>query len=396
MGGMGDFTVRIGPDVTLSGPLRIEIPCRTSTSGPPGRHPATINTDWSVDTGHDLDAERIARVLGGSTSCLGIAERAAAGLHLIAQFHARRRIANASYSQATESWALTLPGHGRIPTTTGIAQLTRDPSLFSTMLDLDHGAFRALAATVATAVTAGPRPLPGADRLVCGRDPLETLWYAGIHPGFVHAAHAALRPVDGRPFSAELYVALAYHRPRLDYVRNVLLATDQPSDWLWAITTERAEDRRHPHARADLLAEGVGRGKLRTLVQHCYTVAEIRELAEGSGVRPGVAIARLHSWVKGGCVPRPRDLLALDAVFGHVVRPPTKREIDDALDRTALNHMSFAHHQTRLGLLETVRREVGPPSPGGDRAEIASYADRFHGALDRLGWQAIRPPRPDH
>jgi hypothetical protein len=62
------------PDGT---PLSVRVACRTTSDGgvPAARHVITIHPDWSVDTGHDLAAERVAVGLGGHCTCVSLVDR---------------------------------------------------------------------------------------------------------------------------------------------------------------------------------------------------------------------------------------------------------------------------------------------------------------------------------
>lgn len=41
----------------------------------PRTHPIVLHPDWSVDTGHDLESERIAVAFGGYLSCLDLVDK---------------------------------------------------------------------------------------------------------------------------------------------------------------------------------------------------------------------------------------------------------------------------------------------------------------------------------
>ena len=62
----------------LPGPITVTVTCRTSRDSAKGskRHPVTLYPDGTVDTGHDLEQERILVALGGYMSCLELADSA--------------------------------------------------------------------------------------------------------------------------------------------------------------------------------------------------------------------------------------------------------------------------------------------------------------------------------
>ena len=75
--GMGSFADGARAPVAAAGPapggrsLSTLVECRTSRSSVRGEpHRVSIAPDWSVQTPHDLDAERVGVAFGGYASCL--------------------------------------------------------------------------------------------------------------------------------------------------------------------------------------------------------------------------------------------------------------------------------------------------------------------------------------
>src|SRR4051812_25756170 len=59
------------PPNPTGGPLELQARCYTDPAHRRGgAHPILLQPDWSVDTGHDLEAERFTVAFGGYLSCL--------------------------------------------------------------------------------------------------------------------------------------------------------------------------------------------------------------------------------------------------------------------------------------------------------------------------------------
>lgn len=65
----------------FSAPLELTIECRARKSRRSStHHKVEINADWSVDTPHDIEAERVAAALGAHCSCVDFVDRAVPAL----------------------------------------------------------------------------------------------------------------------------------------------------------------------------------------------------------------------------------------------------------------------------------------------------------------------------
>jgi hypothetical protein len=63
--------------------VTFELPCYTRIGGEPSHHRATLTTQWKLETGHDLEAERTLVAMGGYCSCLELATKGVKALRYL-------------------------------------------------------------------------------------------------------------------------------------------------------------------------------------------------------------------------------------------------------------------------------------------------------------------------
>src|SRR3712207_9191816 len=73
-----------------SASLSVSVRCRTRRGAGGRRHEVRIGPDWSVETPHDLAAERIGVALGGYLSCIELVDDTVPAARELLQLVARR------------------------------------------------------------------------------------------------------------------------------------------------------------------------------------------------------------------------------------------------------------------------------------------------------------------
>lgn len=299
------------PDPT-DADLTVDVRCYTDPTHSGGRtHPIVLHADWSVDTGHDLDAERFSVAFGGYLSCLDLPDKV---LPAVRAFVARQlRLTWPSIDLVIGGgWALLDPfdrccGRGMYSDAGLAAQHWRS----LTHVAVEHGArpavVKRLAGQVLTAhgrtveqrVPYGASALVG--RSVKSRADLDLLWQAGLTPELIDVVHGKVG--HGRPLPANFYLGVISRRPDLKWIHDT--ATKVPDRELhdWLAWTETAHDRAHPDSRGDWLALGISRRDVTVLLATDYTPDDVRQLADATGRTRTSAAHLLATWADAGCFP---------------------------------------------------------------------------------------------
>lgn len=355
-----------GPLLRADGtPLTLTVRCRDKRAGGRGhKHPVTLTPDWRLETGHDLELERIAAAMGGYLSCLELADRvlpAAYDLWLAAN----RRLPPAVVSDDRfdiGQWSLATPAPGcschrvRWPEAAQAVEHLSSAAHWAWVHRAPIQHLTSFSETLERATqTTDEAPWRSlATRMVRELDGLERLWQVGIPRSVVETIHARVSP-DGEPMPAALY-------------RDVVLRGCDP-DWLaqfsalgaqsvgWAARTcnlrdlvDVTERRRwlqagaHPHDVADVL---LGR----------RTLAEVREIARATGADVRRVTAVCAAWHRIGAHPDPDDVAFL-VRHDHVAAPRFGRDVVAGLVlrfRTRPDPPSHTQAALVLALSGTVR-----------------------------------------
>jgi hypothetical protein len=303
-----------------AGPLTAQVPCRTSRVGGRVRyHDVTIGADWSVQTPHDIELERIAAAMGGYLSCVDLVDREVPALRELVQLRARRTLPDLA-CRAPAAWLLkfkpALCSCERIvfATAAEAAAHAREPLHVARR----HGAVpRAVERLLAQVETAHGTAfyVPPADArartLVRDYDGLALLWEAGVHPDLVCWLHDQLWR-DGPALPVRFYLGAAVRRPDLRWIAETLAAVPDDDVAGWLAWTSTDLDHRHPSARAQWLLAGVPRRAIVALARGGYTPAEIAQVAVSTGLSAASAATALAAWTLADCHPTPDDVLLLD------------------------------------------------------------------------------------
>ncbi len=303
-------------------PLSVMVRCRTRRRGRGRSHQVVLGPDWSVDTPHDLDAERIGTALGGYLSCLDLVDHAVPALRDLVQLVGRRTLPPLSRNHVGR-WVVDQPtagcrcGQDSFATPYEAAEHVRRADHLARRYGADAGQVAELLAVVVQAHGGfGMCPPPGWVALGAVREPrgIDVLWGAGVPPELVMEVQDRLPGLGPLPTAA--YLGAAYRCDDLAWLaRTVARAPAADGDVAtWAAWGYGDGDRAHPHARGDWLALGVPRSAVDVLVEGAIGVRAAEELAETTGRTIPRAALVLASWERVGCRPGPGDIAALDVL----------------------------------------------------------------------------------
>lgn len=324
------------------GELQLPVRCYTDPAHKTHRsHPILLHADWSVDTGHDLEAERFTVAFGGYLSCFEISQRVVPALRVYLNRQLRNELPH-----------VTLSVGGRWTATERVETCCAGSTSFSTAAEAAahvRGA-RHVAAEFRTRTTwvgsLGRKVLDAHDR----RDPVRLpddamrlvgrqvqrardvvfLWEAGLTPELIEAVHAEAS--DGRPLSPSFYLGVLTKRPDLRWVHETARQVPDREIHEWLVWSETAQDREEPELRGEWLRLGVSRRDLTALSETAYRPAHVRLLATHLGTTPTAAAAVLADFADADCFPSVVDLIeqALNADVGP--KAVTKATVDRLID----------------------------------------------------------------
>ena len=333
------------------GALVTAVLCRTEPEGPAVSHPVTIDADWSVTTGHDLEAERVAVAFGGHNSCLDLVDRVVPAVAAAAQRWTRTAPAPIAPTPSGR-WHITEPctcpdrgdSYGRAELA---ATHTRSIDHLPRLLGVPPSALVGLLRPVSDAYGDLTRPPRYDDRLITGASAAARLWAAGVSPGRVEAFHAAT--AASGPMTAGSYLLGVHGGDASEYLRSVLRVSDAADTVEWSLRTRQVFDHLSPRERAGWLALGASREDAVALMRASYPVAAARSLASVLDISALHATGALAAWARSGLAPSVADLAELHARRGHAWYAPTPQAV--APLRRQLRAQGVEVSPTRVGLV---------------------------------------------
>lgn len=269
-------------------------------------HPILLHPDWTVDTGHDLEAERFTVAFGGYLSCLALADAVVPAVRT----YLRRQL-------RLESPELHVTVGRRWRPVRRVERCCAASTLFNSApeaakhlrsarhIAAEYGARATAVSALAKRVLAvhgltDPVPPPAGAMQLVGRvvpsptDVLE-LWEAGLTPGAVQELHE--RVDDGRLLPASFFFGLLTGRPDLQTLGRVPMP-DKP----------RPEPIAIPMAWRGL---GASQRDVVTLLASPYEPRDVRELSRELRVSTTSAAFILATWTSAGCLAPVPDLVAV-------------------------------------------------------------------------------------
>lgn len=317
----------IGPMLPAGG-VTFDVTCRTAPGARGRPHPVTVTADWSLATPHDLDTERIAVALGGTLTCVDLADRLLPAARDLLE-HVARAVPTPLERDGAR-WHVGVPADGcacatrTFPSATDAARHLRDPRHWARFHGVRPAALDSLVSTLrgGRPLSDARCPLPhgAADAYLTEPGGLDELWDAGVHPARVPALVASLSP-HGDPLPTHLVLARA------------ALPDDQP--WLepfaargplvlaWAARTRTRRDARHPAERLEWVEAGVPLPAIADVFTgSAYSLADAHAYAQAAGVGLDRAARTLGRWQASGTTPSVVELVELAASDPLLADPP--------------------------------------------------------------------------
>ena len=313
------------PPATPDGtPLVLDVSC---PSGVDGRHEVTLGANWTMESTHDLVAERVLAAFGGNSPCLKLEQAVAAGrawLEMELRYAIPRLKGTVELASPTAT-ARCCPHAMPLASATAHAR-TIEHLAFVHKVERDQ--LREVVDAVATAygIRHGNGPHPDEARAAqhCVNPPLAVhqLWDLGLSPAAIRRIYDA---VCGRAWAAlprSLYEAVVMQRADLRWLEQTMQSpavqpvTDAEKVVLaqWLVESRTKLDRKHPRARQEWLATGLPWHWILTLSEANYTAQDLNTLVAGTRFTP-IGIAQiLARWAAAGCHPTPQELLRMRAL----------------------------------------------------------------------------------
>lgn len=316
--------------------LHTTVECRTSRSAIYGEpHKVVIRPDWSVQTPHDLDAERVAVAFGGYTSCLELVDVAVPALRAAIERLTRQESLPIRRDKR-RGWRI-LPAH-QLP---HCCARVAFPSIecaarhlhCAAHLARQHGArewqLTALLSAAERAWAWGDEPRydeSGARRLLREAGGVADLWRAGIRPDQLPDLAAAV-PAVTEPLPMSFYLGMVYAGADRDWVREVSAHRPDGDTAAWLAWLDSPAAGRDAGLWGTWLDLGVHRDAVRTAVELGIDPQRAREVARATG-RPVTGVARdIVRWALVGCEPT-ADHFVLLARLGLEYSSPSAVGVD--------------------------------------------------------------------
>jgi len=373
-----DPALRGGPaPALLAAPLTFEIECLTSRSARRGgRHAVTLRGDGTLETSHDLAAERVAAAFGGYCSCVDVVDVALPALAEVVGLltrrvrpDLRRRVDgrwSVSKSVACEcprgfASAATAAQHAR--STRHLAARHRIPERLTRLL-----------------VDGARTVLPAPEQLMADltlqarvREPggLARLWAAGLHPDDI-AEWAALAGAVDEPLPSSYYLGVAYGGASTEFLAATLPARPdgETAAWLAWLPLEL----QRPECRA-LLAAGLPRQDVVSLLEAGEAPERLAAVAEECGLAPVVVSRLVAVWSRAGCILG-AGLVGLLAEHGLTAHRPSATALDE-LEKAAAVH-PHAPGRADLGVMAALL--------GGRGAVLEALERGVRSAAEVVNW----------
>ena len=332
--------------------LTFDVDCCTDPRAERGTtHPVTIGPDWSLETPHDLDAERVAQAFGGFCSCVELADRMVPALREAVRLLTRRELVPVDH-RARRMWLVRTPPTGCACAARGFttvqvaARHVRGPLHLGAKYGVSVTRLRRpLARVEAAHGTRVPGRDRGAARLVLEPHGLDDLWDAGVHPAAVREAAALAPRVDG-PLPVWFYLGVAF-RPVGDRLRELLAECTSAQAAAWLVWSDAARTSGTARLTAAWLRTDVPRCELETLVHQRVPVAAAETVAQ----------IRAETTARVGRLETTLEQLRTDM----------EQRLTEAQQRFELEHQHGEASEARwLALLDQARSE--------QRAERQSFA----------------------
>lgn len=354
-------------------PVTVSVCCGVSENRQ-SEHAVTISpaivpeAAWLVDTGHDLEAERVAVALGGGRlTCLDLTDREVPAIEAYWRSLRRDVLVGIQPERArrgkTVAWLVTAQVKGCACES---KRWARPEEAAGHLRDLGHwcrkhGAqyrstrslLRLLQKATGPAAWSDHWPLSRSSRCVEHADDLFRLWESGIHPNDVEEVHTGLGISD--PLNAQAYLRILTERIDLGWLRQ--FTSGGPQALTWAATTWTTWDASHPGERAEWFEAGLHYKVITTLLGSPYSLDDVRALASATGLSLNAAGHVIADWRAAGCRPSLEQLIQVCRLVPGGQQAPTAPALKVVMERT--EHHRDGMTATEVGLVLVA---VGTPT----------------------------------
>lgn len=345
-------------------PVTVSLSC--GLKGERGReHPLTIGPAtepgdaWVVETGHDLQSERIAHALGGGRiRCLDIVESELPAIQAYWSSLQRDVVSiephSAPFRQGT-LWQVNQPvaqcecasrrwEHPE-QAAAHLRELSHWCRAYGASLRSTNLLLQRIQTKTADAAWVARWPFGGFSRKVEREEDLFNLWEAGVHPDRVDQVYEGLGLAD--PLNAQAYLHIATRQVSLEWLRPFVAGG--PQAVTWAATTYSPWDAKHPEGRLEWFEAGVHYNVIAALLDSPYSLADVRELALSIDVSLNAAGHVMADWLGTRCRPSVPDLVRVCRLVPHGRQAPTPAALKAVLERTKPHHGDMS--VTEVGLV---------------------------------------------
>lgn len=319
--------------------ITITVACGGMTGRSGGRHRVTINTDWSVETGHDLELERIAAAFGSKIACVDLADRR---LPCVQQLwlHGQRLVPPGIQRTHDGHWAVAEParncacgpgGETWQRPETAAAHL-RTLRHWARVYGADVAACNRLIVSIerATDTAFNPGPRDWSRSAVLHHSDLAWLWEVGVPPEEVERIHSALGTTVPLAPITYLYVA-ASSAPLSELAAY---AADGAEAVCWAASSWLQHRDVPPAERREWFLAGLHWRLISTLITGPYTLADVRALAATTGKRMNQAAELLVDWLAADCKPSLAEVIEVCQLVPHGRQAPAAGALDAVMGRS--------------------------------------------------------------
>jgi len=329
-----------------SSAVQISVACG-GKPGRAGRHPVVIRPDWTAETGHDLELERIAAAFGSTIACIDLTERRLPCVRQV-WLHRQRLVPPGIRRTPQGRWEAIQPardcecgvGGGFWRKPEDAAAHLRTLRHWARAFGADTAACsRLIVAIERAAGTVFDAAPPGQARsaAVDHHTDLAWLWEVGLHPDEVERLHTGLGLT--RPMAAIGYLHVAGCGATLADLAPY--AGDSPEAVCWAASTWRPHDAAAPTERREWYLSGLHWRLIGSLLGGPYRLADVQALADATDGSRNNAGQVLAGWLGAGCRPSLADVLAVNRLVRGGRLAPTAAALDlvlrnapEGIDRT--------------------------------------------------------------
>lgn len=359
----------------IDAPVELRIECRSNPRArSSARHQVTINPDLSVETPHDLEAERVAVAFGGYCSCIDLVDKTIPALRSLMVWRHRskrpglKRVSSGQWRIHDKRLKPTCCNNKTFTSPQLAMKHALSTDHFATAYDAPRWQLNALAkALKAPSREQPPQNDPEINQLVWDPFGVRELWQAGIHPDEIRGLAAVCSKVD-EPFLSSYFINLYYSPVKLSWYQQVLAEVTDSTLANWVVSMESPDKVASVEDWQAWLGYGLPRSDIGTGLANGITAKQVVEVAEVMGWTPRTAARRLAGWAAAKCQPTLADfrilrkydasgerpsLGAIDSLEVELSSSDSNRERTDlALMLAVLETRRSVHNAVKKGIRE--------------------------------------------